>query len=410
MEDTNGMGYALWHSRAVRGIRLGTVVAIVSTGFAFGAGALPVGRVLAQAADVKATGVEGTWQGTLHAPGHDLRTVLKITKGISGTLAGQFYTIDQAPQPFPMSSISFASGVLKYGITQFDLTYEGKLSPDGKAITGNSTQGGNSLPLNFDRATPATAWEMPTPPPPIKPMAVTANPSFDVATVKPSKPDQPGKMFRVEGRRFTTLNTTLSDVIDFAYGTHPKQIVNAPAWISIDKFDLEGTPDIEGAPNDQQWKGMIKKLLAERFQLKFHHDNRELSAYALTIAKTGPKLEKSPGDPNGLPGLFFSQLGNLHVNNANMEDFSHLMQEAVLDRPVVDQTNLKGRWNFNLKWTPDESQFSGMGIKVPPPTDAADAPPPLFTAIQEEVGLKLDATRTSVPVLVVDHVEKPGEN
>lgn len=155
---------------------------------------------------------------------------------------------------------------------------------------------------------------------------------------------------------------------------------------------------------------MIQKLLADRFQLKFHKDNREMPAYALTVAKTGSKLEKSQANEDGLPGLFFSQLGNLHVSNANMDDFSHLMQEAVLDRPVVNQTDLKGRWNFNLKWTPDESQFSGMGIKVPPPTDAADAPPPLFTAIQEEIGLRLDATRTAVPVLVVDHVEKPSEN
>ncbi len=241
-------------------------------------------------------------------------------------------------------------------------------------------------------------------------MPPNANPSFNVATIKPSKPDQPGKMFRVEGRHFTTLNTTLIDLIDFAYGTHPKQVVNAPPWINTDKFDLSATPDADGAPSDAQWKSMIQRLLADRFQLKFHKDNREMPAYALTVAKTGSKLEKSQANEDGLPGLFFSQLGNLHVSNANMDDFSHLMQEAVLDRPVVNQTDLKGRWNFNLKWTPDESQFSGMGIKVPPPTDAADAPPPLFTAIQEEIGLKLDATRTAVPVLVVDHVEKPSEN
>ena len=349
-----------------------------------------------------------TWQGTLHA-GKDLRTLLKITRGPDGKLAAQFYSIDQGAQPFPVSTISFNDGVLKYAITPFDLTYEGKISADGKTITGNSTQGGSSLPLNFDRTTPETAWEIPKPPPPIKPMPATAHPSFDVVTVKPSKPDEPGKMFRVEGRRFTTLNTTFGELVAFAYGIHSKQIVGAPAWISTDKFDLAGTPDQEGAPNDAQWKEMLQKMLAERFQFKFHRDTRELSAYELTVAKTGPKLEKSTGDPNGLPGLWFSQLGNLHVTNANMEDFSHLMQEAVLDRPVVDDTKLQGRWNFNLKWTPDESQFSGMGIKVPT-TEAADAPPPLFTAIQDQDGLRLEATRTSVPVFVVDRLEKPSEN
>jgi uncharacterized protein (TIGR03435 family) len=82
----------------------------------------------------------------------------------------------------------------------------------------------------------------------------------------------------------------------------------------------------------------------------------------------------------------------------------------VLDRPVVDQTAITGKWNFQLKWTADESQFGGMGVKVPPPSDAADAPPPLFTAIQEQIGLKLDAGKAQVEVLVVDKAEKPSAN
>jgi uncharacterized protein (TIGR03435 family) len=121
-------------------------------------------------------------------------------------------------------------------------------------------------------------------------------------------------------------------------------------------------------------------------------------------------LTKSEGDPNGLPGLFFHALGDLHVTNANMADFAGLMQEAVLDRPVLDQTGLNGRFDFTLKWTPDDSQFGGMGAKIPPPTDSANAPPALYTAIQEQIGLKLDATKAPAEVLVIDHVEKPSEN
>jgi uncharacterized protein (TIGR03435 family) len=93
-----------------------------------------------------------------------------------------------------------------------------------------------------------------------------------------------------------------------------------------------------------------------------------------------------------------------------MADFTHLMQQAVLDRPVVDQTGLTGRYDFTLNWTPDDSQFGGMGVKVPPPTDSANAPPALYTAIQEQIGLKLDATKAPAEVLVIDHVEKPSEN
>jgi uncharacterized protein (TIGR03435 family) len=132
--------------------------------------------------------------------------------------------------------------------------------------------------------------------------------------------------------------------------------------------------------------------------------------YALTVGKTGSKLVKSEGDPNGLPGLFFRGLGALNVRNATMTDFTGLMQAAVLDRPVVDQTGLPGRYDFTLNWTPDETQFASMGVSVPPPADNAAAPPDLFTAIQEQLGLKLEATKAMVDILVIDRVAKPSAN
>jgi uncharacterized protein (TIGR03435 family) len=241
-------------------------------------------------------------------------------------------------------------------------------------------------------------------------MAADANPSFEVATIKPSAPDEPGKLFGVRGAHFKTINTTLTDLITFAYGVQQKQVVGQPEWMDKDKWDIEAQPDVAGAPNKQQVSTMVQKLLADRFQLKFHKDTKELSAYVLTLTKTGNKMTAGSTDPNQLPGLFFQGLGVLTVQNATMQDFAGLMQSAVLDRPVVDQTSLPGKWNFLLKWTPDESQFGGMGVKVPPPTDAPDAPPPLFTAIQEQIGLKLDAGKAQVPVLVIDKVEKPSDN
>jgi uncharacterized protein (TIGR03435 family) len=93
-----------------------------------------------------------------------------------------------------------------------------------------------------------------------------------------------------------------------------------------------------------------------------------------------------------------------------MADLAGLFQGAVLDRPVVDQTRLEGRYDFTLNWTPDETQFAGLGVKVPPPADNAAAPPGLFTAIQEQLGLKLDAAKAPVEVFVIDRVEKPSEN
>jgi len=89
-----------------------------------------------------------------------------------------------------------------------------------------------------------------------------------------------------------------------------------------------------------------------------------------------------------------------------MGDFAHLLQGDILGQPVVDNTGLNGRWDFTLKWTPDETQFEGMGVKVPQPPDDANAPP-LFTAIQEQLGLKLEAQKVDASVILVDHVEHP---
>jgi len=378
--------------------------------------ALPVSLALmhaspawAQAGTAKPAIVD-TWQGTLHIPQHDLRIVLKVSKDDKGALKAVNYSIDQGGQPIPVTAITFQDGDLKYTMEIIDGTYEGKMSADGKSITGQWKQGPNPLPLIFERATPETAWAIPEPPPKLMPMPADANPSFDVATIKPSKPDTPGKLFRVQGDRFSTINTTLADLIKAAYNVQDKQILGAPAWVFTDKYDIAAQPDIPGAPNQEQLKKMIQKLLGDRFQLKFHKDQKELSAYILTVAKGGPKMKKSEADPNGLGGRFFRGLGVLTFTNSTMPDFCDLMQSAVLDRPVVDQTGLPGKWDFLLKWTPDESQFGGMGIKVPPPSDAPDAPPPLFTAIQEQIGLKLDAGKAQVPVLVIDHAEKPDAN
>jgi len=384
------------------------------------AGLIPVSLSAHSAAQTPAAAsdhdIVGTWQGTLHVPAGannpaiDLRIVNKVTRGSDGKLNVNDYSIDQGGGELKASSATFEDGVFKVAIEAIDGKYEGKMSSDGKSIAGNWTQGPNPLPLLLERATPATEWTIPPPPVRLPPMAADANPSFEVATIKPSKPDQPGKLFGVRGNHLTTINTTLTDLITMSYGVQQKQVVGQPEWMDKEKWDIEAQPDVPGAPNKKQVETMVRKLLADRFQLKFHEDKKELSAYVLTVAKSGNKMTAGSTDPNQLPGLFFRGLGILTVQNATMQDFAGLMQSAVLDKPVVDQTGLAGKWNFLLKWTPDESQFGGMGIKVPPPSDAPDAPPPLFTAIQEQIGLKLDAGKADVKVMVIDKAEKPSAN
>ncbi len=357
------------------------------------------------------TGIEGTWQGTLKVPnGPSLRIVNKISKAPNGALTVQDYSIDQGAQPMASTSASFDNGDFKYAIQFIDGSYEGKISSDGNSIAGTWTQGGHSLALVFERATPETEWTIPAPPPKLPPMDADAHPGIEVATIKPTKPDQQGKIITVRGAELVTVGFTLGDLVKFAYTLQDKQIVNAPDWLGSDRFDINAKPDQPGMPNGDQLKGIVQKLLADRFALKFHNESKEMSAYVLSVGKDGPKMTKSDADPKGLPGLFFGPIGTLHVRNATMADFTGLMQSAVLDRPVVDRTQLPGKWDFVLKWTPDETQFVGLGVKVPPPTDAADAPPPLFTAIQEQLDLKLEATKTQVPVLVIDHVDHPSPN
>ena len=357
-------------------------------------------------------GIIGNWQGTLHAPGgRDLRTVLKITRDDKGALHGMFYSIDQSGQGIATSSISFDNDTLRYGIEFISLSYEGKMSADGNSISGTSTQGDHALPLVFERATPATEWAMPAPPPRLPPMAPDAHPTFEVATIKPTKPDEQRTFLIWRGDEMQVVNFSLNDLVKFAYDLQGKQIVGAPDWMGTDRFDIDAKPDTPGQPSGDQLKEMVQKLLADRFALKFHKDEKDMAAYVLTVGKDGPKMKQNTDNPNGLPGLFFGPIGTLHVMNATMQNFTSLMQSTVLDRPVVDRTGLSGRWNFTLKWTPDESQFTGMGIKVPPPAaDDANAPPPLFTAIQEQLDLKLEAQRTQVPVLVIDHVDHPSPN
>jgi uncharacterized protein (TIGR03435 family) len=349
--------------------------------------------------------ITGTWQGTLEA-GKGLRTVVKITKD-DGKLKAVMYSIDQGGQAIGINSISVQGSTVNFDIKALDVTYAGTLNPDGKAIAGNATQNGQSHVLNLEHVTAENAWPIPEPP---KSMAADAVPKFDVVTVKPSDPNRQGKGFTVRGRHIMTFNTNVNDLITFAYGLHAKQIVGAPAWFATDKFDIDGVPDVEGQPNTKQFKMLFQSVLTERFKLTFHHDQKELSVYALEVGKSGPRLTETIHNPNDPKNFLFRKLGALMVTNSSMKDFCDGMQAAVMDKPVVDHTGLTARYDFTLNWTPDESQFEGMGMKVPTATDDPNAPPVLSTAMQEQLGLKFEATKASADVFVIDHVEKPSAN
>jgi uncharacterized protein (TIGR03435 family) len=392
---------------------LPSLVVLVAVAFPAVFGVVNASPARAQAAPPSpALDIAGNWQGTLHV-GQDLRIVLKVSKADGGGYKAENYSIDQGGQALPVDKITLEGSTVKFSVKMIGGTYEGKLSADGKTIAGNWAQGPNPLPLNFERATPETEWAIPKPPPPVPPMAADANPSFDVATIKPSPPDQKGKLFGFQAGHFITRNTNVNDLIAFAYGLHAKQIVGAPEWFGVDLFDIEAKPDAEGRPNLKQMGIMVQKLLTERFQLKFHHEQRELSVYVISVAAGGPKMTKSTAAATDPQGFGFRGLGDLSVRNMNMKDFATWMQSGVMDRPVVDQTGLTDRYDFQLKWTPDDTQFAqfkGANVNVTPPTDDPNAPPSLYTAVTEQLGLKMAPAKAPDDVVVIDHVEKPSAN
>jgi hypothetical protein len=239
----------------------------------------------ATAVTAQSPDVTGAWQGTLQAGGRELRTIVKVAKD-GAALKTVLYSIDQSPQGIG-GTMTVQGGVVKIQIPGVGASFEGKLDPEGTTIAGTFTQGGNPIPLILKRPTPETAWAIPEPPAPPKPMAADAVPVFEVATIKPGG-DRPGKAVTIRGRHFITINTMLSDLVTFAYGLHPKQITNAPAWFDSDRYDIDAQPDGQGQPNEKQWKTMLQKLIADRFQLKFHQDKKELTVYAIVLGRAVP--------------------------------------------------------------------------------------------------------------------------
>jgi uncharacterized protein (TIGR03435 family) len=358
---------------------------------------------------LEAQDITGNWQGTLQAGAQKVRIVFKIALE-NDKLQATLRTVDQ-PSPPIATTITRDGSTVKMTIPAANANYEGKLSGDGSSIAGTWTQGA-PVALNLTRATPQTAWEIPEPPPPPVRMAANANPAFEVATIRPSDPARPGQIVTLRGAEVITTNVTVHDLINLAYWLHPKQLTGGPAWTDSEKYDMAGKPDAPGQPNVDQMKMMIQKLLADRFQLKFHFEKRDLSAYAVRIAKTGAKIIKSQDDPKGLPGWNFGRTAagtTLTFRNSPMSQVTAILQNF-LDQPVVDQSGLSERYDFTLTFTLDAAQAARLGGLPAPAADNPDAAPDVFTAFQQQLGLKLESTKAPVDVMVIDKVEKPSEN
>jgi uncharacterized protein (TIGR03435 family) len=357
-------------------------------------------------AAVFAQDLAGTWQGTLTTPEAQIRIVLTITRAADGRLEGQLFSIDQNAQPRTMTAISLDGRVVKWKVDALSVTYEGTLAPDGNTMNGALTQTAAPLPLNLVRATPQTAWTIPEPPPPPTPMNAAADPGIEVATVKLILEQTRGRGIGWRGTTMNVTNYTVMNAITFAYDVHERQVTGGPAWISTDRFEMVIKPDTPGQPNGRQIRRLMQRVLAERFQLGFHNEKRELSVYAITQpAGTSHKMTAA-GPGSNLPTLRYPRAGLLPARNATMTELAQSLQTAVMDRPVINQTTIDGRFDFTLDWMPDETQFASFGTPNVPDTGK----PNIYEAFKEQLGLRLEATRAPADIIVIDKIEKPSDN
>jgi len=221
--------------------------------------------------------------------------------------------------------------------------------------------------------------------------------AFEVASIKPAPPQELGRTSvrrSTDKARLNYMNVSLMDLVTDAYRVQPREVVG-PDWLDSVRYDvLAKLP--EGAKGDQIPE-MLQSLLVERFGLKAHQDSKEMSMYALIVGKGGSKMKKA--EKAGGMGSN-SKNGRVHMTvKATMDDFAKNLSGR-LDRPVVDQTGLEGAWEFELDYLTDGAENA-----------AAEALPTIYTAMQDQLGLKLNPTKGAVRMVVVDHIDKvPAEN
>ncbi|HXP87209.1 MAG TPA: TIGR03435 family protein [Bryobacteraceae bacterium] len=260
-------------------------------------------------------------------------------------------------------------------------------------------------------------------------------PAFDVASIKPSDPAKAvrtGVGFLIQpGGRFTATDATLQQLIGFAYyddAGAQREIAGGPSWLGSERYTIEAKADSalaippgpDGGPAAGflaqtgpfgQTRLMIQSLLAERFKLALHRETKEEQVYELVVAKGGSKLKETAEPGNLIPFSTFSR-GRLVAMRVPIS-FLAVQLKFLLGRSVIDKSGLTGKYDFELKWTPDPGPTpydrpGGPDAPNPPPPDPNG--PSIFTALQEQLGLRLESAKGPVEILVIDHAERPDAN
>lgn len=361
------------------------------------------GLVVLLAGGIQAQDISGIWQGSLRVPNQEIRIVFEVQKTGQDSLGGVFHIIDRGGQ-VAVNRLELDGSTVRMGLPVMNGRFEGALSADGDAINGFFKQGPGSVPLNFVRPTPETAWEIPRPAVPT-PMDPDEDPEFAVATIKPNTSSSTDTRLQ-PGRQLRATNITVKEFLKFAYNVHDRQIQGGPGWMDTDRYDIVAQTDVDGEPSVRQVRVMMQKLLRDRFGLTLHTEEREMPVYTIQVDEGGPAM--ATADPDGPGDPDFNGIGSLQSKSMNMDDLAETFQALVLDRPVLNRTGLDGRYVFSLVWAPDEFQFPSVSQRLP--ARVAAERDDLFTAMWKQLGLRLEAAEAPVEVLVIDSIDRPSEN
>jgi uncharacterized protein (TIGR03435 family) len=292
------------------------------------------------------------------------------------------------------------------------------LGPAGKILLALGATVALAAPLTFGLFTaPMVRAQSPT--------AQSAGPgdSFEVVSVKPSDPGGRNSFVNITpGGGFRATNITLKFLVHVAYHLQDFQISGGPAWITSDRYDIEakssGGPQVDiRKMNEPQRDEYVKQiqlklqnLLADRFHMAIHRETREAPVYELVLAKGGPKLTPAAADEGKGPRGMRMRPGQFEGMGATVQMLAETLSDA-MSRKVIDKTGITGSYNFKLEWTPEPGQMApppGTGNEAVPPADPSG--PSIFTAVQEQLGLKLESAKGPIEVVVIDAVEKPSAN
>ena len=235
---------------------------------------------------------------------------------------------------------------------------------------------------------------------------------FEVASIRPSQPGERGSSTHTGNDGIRTRNATVLQLIELAYDVQEYQVAGGPGWVRSDgynitaKYDYEAEKDATSEQRDQLLRARGRNLLADRFQLKLREETKDLPAYVLVQTKSGHKFKISEQTSGGTNTNRNNGSGKIIATALTLDSYARRLSN-ILGKPVLNETGLDGKYDLTLEWASDDSLSAGTGAGAAASTPAGVS---IFTALQEQLGLKLESRKGPVQILVIENVERPSEN